>query len=102
MYAVIRKFNKMRSIDEAARRAESGLAPILRQSPGFQGYYIVKGENDMVVSITLFDAQDAIREAHRRAMDWTRKNISDFLEGEPEVITGEVIVSVPAQGAIAA
>ncbi len=102
MYAVIRKFNKMRSIDEAARRAETGLVPILRQSPGFQGYYIVKGENDMVVSVSLFDTHDAVREDHRRAMDWIRQNISDFLEGEPEVITGEVVVRVSAQDARAA
>jgi hypothetical protein len=34
MYAVIRKFNKMRSVEEVARRAEAGLVPILRQAPG--------------------------------------------------------------------
>ena len=29
MYAVIRKFNRMRSPEEAARRAEAGLIPML-------------------------------------------------------------------------
>jgi hypothetical protein len=102
VYAVIRKFNRMHSIDEAGRRAETGLVPILRQSPGFQGYYIIRGNNDMVVSVSLFDTRDAVQEAHRRAMDWIRENLSDFLKGEPEVITGEVIVSVPVQGTMAA
>jgi heme-degrading monooxygenase HmoA len=102
MYAVIRKFNKMRSVEEAARRAESGLGPILRQSPGFQGYYIVKGGNDMVVSITMFETPDAVQEAHRRAMEWIKENLSDFVEGQPEVITGPVLVSIPAQAAMTA
>jgi heme-degrading monooxygenase HmoA len=102
MYAVIRKFNKMRSVEEVARRAEAGLAPILRQSPGFQGYYVIDGGNDVGVSITMFDTQDAVQEAHRRAMAWIKDNLSDFYEGEPEVTRGEVIVSVPAQGVMAA
>ena len=102
MYAVIRKFNKMRSIDEAARRAESGLVPILRQAPGFQGYYIVNGGNDTVVSISMFETPDAAQEAHRRAMDWIKENLSDLVEGQPEVITGQVVVSIPAQAAMAA
>jgi hypothetical protein len=102
MYAVIRKFNKMRSVEEAARRAESGLGPILRQSPGFQGYYIVNGGNDTAVSITIFETPDAAEDAHRRAMDWIKDNLSDFVEGKPEVITGQVLVSIPVQPAMAA
>jgi hypothetical protein len=66
MYAVIRKFNKMRSVDEVARRAEAGLAPILRQSPGFQGYYVVNGGNDVGVSITLSGCETSLA----AAMTW--------------------------------
>ena len=102
MYAVIRKFNKMRSVEEVARRAEAGLVPILRQAPGFQGYYVVNGGNDVGVSITLFDTQDAVQEAHRRAMAWIKDNLGDLYEGEPDVTTGEVLVSVTGQGAMAA
>jgi heme-degrading monooxygenase HmoA len=102
MYAVIRKFTKMRSVEEAARRAEAGLAPILRQSPGFQGYYVVNGGNDVGLSITLFDTQDAVQEAQRRAMAWIKDNLGDLYEGEPDVTTGEVLVSVTGQGAMAA
>jgi hypothetical protein len=35
MYMVIRKFNRMRSVAEAARRAESGIGELLKQSPEF-------------------------------------------------------------------
>jgi hypothetical protein len=38
MYLVIRKFNHVSSMAEAARRTESGIGQVLKQSPGFQGY----------------------------------------------------------------
>jgi heme-degrading monooxygenase HmoA len=102
MYAVIRKFNRMRSPEEAERRAEAGFVPILRQSPGFRGYYVVRGGSEMIVSITLFKTQDAVQEAHRRAMDWIRDNLSDLVEGEPEVVSGEVVISAVAPAEMAA
>ncbi len=34
MYLVIRKFNHVSSVAEAARRAESGIGQVLKQSPG--------------------------------------------------------------------
>jgi hypothetical protein len=34
MYLVIRKFNHVSSMAEAARRAESGIGQVLKQSPG--------------------------------------------------------------------
>ena len=44
MHAVIRKFPNMQNVKEAARRAETGLGPILKQQPGFKGYYIIQFE----------------------------------------------------------
>ena len=37
MYAVIRKLSAMRSVPEAARRAEIGIGQILKRSPGLSG-----------------------------------------------------------------
>ena len=101
MYAVIRKFNRMRSPEEAARRAEAGLIPILRQSPGFRGYYVVRS-GEMIVSISMFDTQDAVQDAHLRAVGWIKDNLSDLVDGEPEVISGEVVVSAAAPAEMAA
>ena len=39
MYAVIRSFPQMQNVEEAGRLAETGLAPILKQQPGFRAYY---------------------------------------------------------------
>ena len=53
MYVIIRKFNHMRSVPEAARRAESGIGQMLKQSPGFQGYYVFDAGNGIGCEILL-------------------------------------------------
>ncbi len=52
MYVVIRKFNRMRSVAEAARRAESGIGQLLKQSPGFQGYHVFDASDGLGGSVT--------------------------------------------------
>jgi hypothetical protein len=93
MYAVVRRI-KMRSIDEAARRAADGLGPVFKQSPGFIAYHVIQFGNDSGGSVTLFETQAAAEEANRKALDWIRQNLADFTEGDPEVLQGEVLASV--------
>jgi hypothetical protein len=97
MYAVIRKFSNMRNVEEAGRRAEAGLAPILRQSPGFRGYYVVNAGNNGGASISLFESQEAAEQAQKKAMAWIGENLADLAGGEPEIIAGQVLVSATAQ-----
>jgi hypothetical protein len=94
MYAVIRKFPRMQNVKEAARRAETGLGPILKQQPGFRGYYIVQfGEGGG--SISLFDSAENAKAAHERALGWIKENLADLAGGgEPEVSMGEVLAHV--------
>ena len=93
MYAVIRKL-RMRSIDEAGRRAIDGLGPILKQSSGFIGYHVVQFGPDTGGSISLFETREAAQAAHARAMTWIREDLADLTGGEPEVAEGEVLGSV--------
>src|SRR3954453_16304013 len=98
MYAVVRKF-KMRSIDEAGRRAAEGLGPVLKASQGFIAYHVVRFGEEAGGSITLFETQQAAQEAHKKALAWIKSNLADLTEGEPEVMSGEILASVTAQAA---
>jgi hypothetical protein len=94
MYVVIRKFNQMRSVPEAARRAESGIGQVLKQSPGFEGYYVFDGSNGVGGSITLFDSRDNAVAANEKALAWIRGSLADLIDGEPEITAGEVLATV--------
>ncbi len=90
----IRKFSRMRSVSEAARRAESGIGQILRRSPGFRGYYVFDAGDGVGGSVTLFESKETALAANEKALAWVRASLSDLLDGEPEITTGEVLVVI--------
>ena len=94
MYLVIRKFTQLRSVAVAARRAESGIGQILKQSPGFRGYYIFDAGNGVGGSVTFFDSRDEAMAANEKVMAWIQASLSDLIDGEPEITTGEVLAVV--------
>jgi hypothetical protein len=93
MYLVIRKFNHISSMAEAARRVESGLGQLLKQSPGFQGYYVFDGVGG---SVSLFESKEAALAANEKALAWIRGSLVDVINGEPEITMGEVLAVVSA------
>ena len=94
MYVIIRKFERLRSVSEAARRAESGIGQLLKQSPGFRGYYVFDAGNGVGGSVTLFDSRDTATVANEKVLAWIRASLSDLTDGEPEVTAGEVVAVV--------
>jgi hypothetical protein len=94
MYLVIRKFNHMRSVAEAARRAESGLGRLLKQLPGFQGYYVFDAGGGVGGSVTMFDIKGDAAAANEKALAWIRASLVDVVNGEPEVTVGEVLAVI--------
>ena len=94
MYMIIRRFAHMRSVSEAARRAESGIGQMLKQAPGFRGYYVFDGGDGVGGSVTLFESRDEALAANEQALAWIRASLSDVLDGEPEITTGEVLAIV--------
>lgn len=96
MYVIIRKFGHIRSMPEAARRAESGIGQMLKQSPGFRGYYVFDSGDGGGGSVTLFDSRDAALAANERVLAWIRASLADLVQGEPDITVGEVLVTVSA------
>ena len=94
MYMIIRRFAHMRSVSEAARRAESGIGQMLKQAPGFRGYYVFDGGHGVGGSVTLFESRDEALAANEMALAWIRASLSDLLDGEPEITAGEVLAAI--------
>jgi len=96
MYVVIRKFNRMSSVAEAARRAETGLGQMLKQMPGFHSYSVFDAGEGVGGSITLFESREAAIAANEKALAWIRASLTDVIGGEPEITMGEVLATVTA------
>ncbi len=94
MYVIIRRFSKVRNVPGAARRAESGIGQLLKQSPGFQGYYVFDAGDGAGGSVTLFETREEALAANEKALAWIRASLADLIDSEPEIIAGEVLACV--------
>ena len=92
MYAAIRRLRVQPGLfDEVVERDESGLVPLLRSAPGFVEFDLVQVEEDVGVSITIFETQEQAEEATRRAADWVKQNVAPLVAGPAEIVAvGEV------------
>ena len=92
MYAAIRRYNAKpdASISEVTRRIQEGFVPLVSALPGFVAYYGVAAENNVLVTVSIFEDQAGEEESTRRAAEWVKQNIAEFIQGPPEVTAGSV------------
>jgi hypothetical protein len=95
VHASVRIYRNLRDFDEVARRVETGLVPILTRIPGFCAYYAVRCGETTGVSVGLFDGEEAARASNEKGAAWGKEHLAAFSAGQPpEMLTGEVLVSV--------
>lgn len=94
MYASIRTgaVNPGSNIAEVVKAIETGALPILRGIAGFKAAYIVHGDNDTFVAISIFADRAAAEAGNRLILDWLRQNLGPMLARAPEVMVGQVML----------
>ncbi len=98
MFMVVRKYHLKGSANEAARRIENDLVPILKEVPGLQAYYAFDDGDGTGGSVSLFESEEAALASNEQAIVWAREALADLVEGhELEVIVGEVLVTFTAR-----
>jgi hypothetical protein len=91
MYIAVRRYTfKAGSTDEVSRRAQEGFVPLIRQTPGFVAYYGVAEGNDRIFTVSIFQDQAGADESTKKAANWIRQNLAEFVQGIPEIFTGDV------------
>jgi hypothetical protein len=94
MYMFIRKYTKVHSVADAARRAKSGVGQILRESDGFRSYYILDGGEGVGVAVMIFEDRESANAANDKVLDFVQASLHDLNLGDPDVIAGEVLVNI--------
>ena len=66
MYMFIRKYTKVRSVADAARRAKSGIGQILKRicKSGFRSYYVLDGGEGVGVAVMIFEDRETANAAN--------------------------------------
>jgi hypothetical protein len=87
------------SFADIAKQLESGMAPILQRAPGFAGYYVIQENDKSGVGTAVYASAKDWEAVSDEILAWYEKNISPLTEGDPLVVSGEVIVSIEPAGA---
>jgi heme-degrading monooxygenase HmoA len=94
MFSSIRRYTVERgSVEELTRRVEEGFVPKVRRMKGFKGYYLVRGGQNVVIAMSVFDTAEQALASNEMAADWVRNNVLESKTGMPEVIVGDVLIS---------
>jgi hypothetical protein len=94
MYMFVRKYTKVHSVADAARRAKSGIGQILRESRGFKSYYVLDGGEGVGVAVMIFEDRESANAANDKVLEFVQASLLDLDLGDPETIAGEVLVNI--------
>jgi hypothetical protein len=95
MYTVIRTYTTS-DPREVTRLVQQEFVPIVKDLPGFIGYYLVDAGDGKIASITVCDEREDVEESTKRAAEWVRDRLSALITSGPEVIMGDTVVSETA------
>jgi hypothetical protein len=97
MYKVIRKYGRIRSVADAARRAKTGVGQILSGSRGFRSYYLLDGGEGVGVAVMVFEDRESAIAANEKVLEFVQASLHDLDLGDPEIIAGEILVNIESQ-----
>ena len=93
MYMFVRKYTKVRSVADAARRAKSGIGQILRDFTDLRSYYVLDGGEGVGVAVMIFEDRESANAANYKALEFVQSSLHDLNLGAPEIIAGKVLVN---------
>lgn len=80
---------------DVAAVVTEGFVPIISGFSEFQGYLYFPSEGGFT-SISLFDSEDSARESTTAAREWVAENLTEFTDGNPQVINAAgIFVDLP-------
>jgi heme-degrading monooxygenase HmoA len=93
MYALIRQYNGLdtKTQENATRKANAELRPIIAKSPGFVSFELIKPEDkhDVVASISVFKTRVDAEASSKVAEDWVHTNLPSVTK--PSKLAGEFV-----------
>jgi hypothetical protein len=95
MQASVRRY-RTRDIEALERKVEDEFLDQVKQVDGFVGYYVIDGGNGDVASVTVCETATALQTITKLAGDWVQESLGDLVDGQPDVVAGEVRVRAEA------
>jgi len=102
MHATIRRYEGVDAtrMNEIADKVNETLVPQLRELPGFAGYFLIKADNGVVSSLSLFETPEQADESTKVVTNWIGdENFNTAIPNAPKITSGRVVAqsnAIPA------
>ena len=90
-WLTVRRYEGVTDPKEAARVVEEGFVPLISKLPGFISYYWTDGENNVMISVSVYTNKEAEEESNRVAADFVKQHMAALLPNPPRVTSGHVV-----------
>jgi hypothetical protein len=94
MHATIRRYEGVDAtrMNEIADKVNETLVPQLRELPGFAGYFLIKADNGVVSSLSLFETPEQADESTKFVTNWiSDENFDRAIPNAPKITSGKVV-----------
>ena len=83
-------------LEEFVTILEDGFLPLMRETDGFFGYYLMHDDAGMVSVISIFDTEASALASNEKTRDFVANNLTAFLPSSPSIVSGRVGVAALA------
>ena len=90
MHAAVRRYKVSDSEAFIGKIEEDFTDRLKKEVDGFVGYYVIRGGDTDVATVTVGETDEAIAKSAEMAAERVRETASDLVEGDPDVTSGEV------------
>ena len=98
MHVSVRKYQiDPEAVEAVVVKVEDSFVPLISKLPGFVSYMVAEAEEGVVVTVSVFESEDAAKQSVDTARQWVQENVPEFVQAPLDVVTGEVIVSAPSE-----
>jgi hypothetical protein len=93
MYATIRNYAGGGALADALVEHQAAVRDLISGVDGFRAYYVIR-DPDGATTVSIFDDRAGAEESTRVAAAWVAENLGELGLAPPQVVTGEVLLSV--------
>ncbi len=91
MYGSVRRYRiDPKNMDEFVKRIP-GAVEVISSLSGFRAYYVVRGGDDSIATLSLFSDKDSAVLSNHAAEKWVKDNAAELVSGAVDTVTGQVV-----------
>ena len=97
MFATIRSYHGVDQTRaaELTGKVNETLMPLLKELPGFDGYYLVDAGNGLFTSLGLFETREQGEASTKLVSKWIRdEKLDRLMPNEPKIMSGKVVAHI--------